>query len=194
MLCPTQAASIQWAFDKPRIDRLYDVESPGAALDRQSHRLHSLVQRPPRDVHRRCIFEWGLCLSQDLLQEIGLVRKEVADVLCSLLLIAAMTGQRQIAHPVIARLAPGGDVVNLKRHVLRPAVGTLPSPFLKQVLSNLVAGKRSLLVRGSADFGVLHLLHVELDQFEADGGDGTPSRQAAYPGQDVADPRLQRRW
>ena len=102
VLCPTQAASIQWAFDKPRIDRLYDVESTRAALDRQSQGLQSLVQRPPSDVHRRCIFEWGLCLSQDLLQEIGLVRKEVADVLCSLLVIAAMTGQRQIAHPVIA--------------------------------------------------------------------------------------------
>jgi hypothetical protein len=91
VLCPTQAASIQGAFDKPRVDRLYDVESARAALDRQSQRLQSLVL-------------------------------------------------------------------------------------------------------GSADFGVLHRLHVELDQFEADGADGTASRQAAYPGQDVADARLQRRW
>jgi hypothetical protein len=54
------------------------------------------------DIDGSGIFERRFGLSENLLQEVGFVLQEVADVLCSLLFIAAMTGQRQVAHPLVA--------------------------------------------------------------------------------------------
>ena len=85
-------------------------------------------------------------------------------------------------------------MLDFKRHIFCPAVGTLPSPFLEQVLTDFVSGKRALLVLPPADFRVLHLLHVELDQLHAACADGTQSRQAPYPGQHVTQSADLRGW
>jgi hypothetical protein len=83
------------------------------------------------------------------------------------------------------------DVLDLQGHAGRTAVSTAPAPLCQQVLADLVAGERALLILHPRDFRVLHLLGIELDQFQADRLDRGQPAQAGDPGLHVGDPACQ---
>src|SRR5579859_6547321 len=74
------------------------------------------------------------------------------------------------------------------------AVGTHPVPFLKEVFAHLVALQCPLLVLDPADFRVLHLLRVELDQLLDEPTDWHQFLQALDHGLDVVDHTAHGRW
>jgi len=116
---------------------------------------------------------------------------ERLDRVISLLLVAGTAGERQVRDPVRPALRPGPDVVDFQRNVLCPAVGAGPAPLLQEILPDLVPGQGALLVIGSGNLRIFHLLHIESDQFLADGCDGSQFPKPIHPGRGRVDPVLQ---
>lgn len=64
-------------------------------------------------------------------------------------------------------------------------------PLFQEVLADLLADQRSLLVLDTADLWVLHLLHVEAQQFLGQCGNRNHPGYPTNPGHDSFDPVLQ---
>ncbi len=58
-------------------------QAPTTRLERQAGGLEALKETPARRIHRRRLLEWRLCLGEYAGQDIGLVGKKGADLLCS---------------------------------------------------------------------------------------------------------------
>ena len=112
--------------------------------------------------------------------------QEFADIPIALALVTGSTGQRQVAHPV--RTVPGSrlHMIELQRDIAGITVGALMVPLEQDVLSELIARKRSVLIIHAFDIRVLQGLGIETRQFMADGADGAEPHQAAHPREHVA--------
>src|SRR5581483_9917197 len=84
------------------------------------------------------------------------------------------------------------DMLDLQRHVLCSAVDTLSAPLFKQILFDLIAVECALLIFNPTDLRMFHFLQVELDQFLADGHNGTHVPESIDPGEHVDHATLER--
>ena len=96
-------------------------------------------------------------------------------------LIAGMTGQRQVGHPIGAAPRLWNDVFLFERHVGDATVGAVVPPFEQEILPDLEAKQRPALVFEATDFGVFECLHVEVDSFVGQVRDWTPAQIANSP-------------
>jgi hypothetical protein len=85
-------------------------------------------------------------------------------------------------------------MLDLQREPRLVTIRTASFPFLQEVFSRLVASERPLLILLSLDAGGFKHLHVEAHELLADAAHWRVATQASHPGQDVAQPTLQRGW
>ena len=150
------------------------------------------MQGPSRRIDGGSILEGSLCLSQNTREEIRLLSQKHPNILVAFGLIAGITCQAQIADAIRSPVDFGLNMLYLQRNMLRPTIATGPSPLLQQILPEFIAKERALLILQAADLGVLHPLQIELDQFQADGADGTQPHEPPRPGQHIGNSALQR--
>ena len=79
-------------------------------------------------------------------------------------------------------------MVDLQGNIFVPPVGAGAAPLFEEVLPDLVAGQRSLLVFDAAYLRILHFLKVEPHQFLGKSGDGNEPPEAFDPGDGRVDP------
>jgi hypothetical protein len=84
-------------------------------------------------------------------------------------------------------------MLNLKRDLLASAVATGSLPLVQQILLDFIAKERALLILQAANLWMVHLLQIELDQFQAKSAYGTNSPQSLHPGEHVGHSAFQRR-
>src|SRR5258708_18207133 len=154
----------------------------GQAKDAQG--LNKLISS---GIDRRCITERHFGLFLDLRMS------PFGGSLIPLLLIAAVTGQRQIRDAVGPAPAAGSDVVYFKWRLHLPTIGAPVLILEKQIGSRLPPGQFAVLVVHPLDFRVLEQVRVEAHPLDLDAADGRPLSQAIGPGEDVADPGGDRR-
>ena len=87
---------------------------------------------------------------------------------------------------------PWHNMLNLQRSVGCATIGAAPPPLLEQILLDLVPCQSPLLILHPTELGVLHELSIELDEFQADSADGTPTSQPLHPGEHIGETTLQR--
>ncbi len=165
----------------------------GGELHRQAPGLQGIGQRPTRGINGRRVAQRPLGLGRNGAQPLGVLGQEVFDAARALFLVAAGAGQRQVGGAVAAAQGLGLNVFNLQREILGAAVGALALPFLQQVLAQLVAKQRALLVLDAIDFRVLQRLRVKAHELRADGAHRCPALQALDPGHGRVHAVLKRR-
>jgi hypothetical protein len=84
-------------------------------------------------------------------------------------------------------------MLNLKRGIFASAVATGSFPLFQHILLDFIAKERALLILQAANLWILHLLQIELDQFQAKSVYGTDAPQSFHPGENVRHSALQRR-
>ena len=167
--------------------------APRAGLDRKSGRLETFEQSPPGGVDGRRIFQRGLGPGADPFQNIRPFCQKPLDRTISLLPVAGPAGESQVGDSVRSAKAPGMDVVDLQRNILRLAVSAGPAPLVQEVFPDFVSGQCSLLVFDTGNFRVFRLLEVELHEFLADPRDGNELPEAFDPGHRGLHPVAERR-
>src|SRR5260370_27458137 len=72
-------------------------------------------------------------------------------------------------------------------------VGPPASPFLEEVLADLISCQIALLILNACYFGMVHELRIELDQLHADLCDRAQTHQPPCPGKRIGHSALKRR-
>src|SRR5450759_895174 len=129
------------------------------------HGFGTNESQPTCCIDCRCILERRLRLCEDAPEHIRLRCQERPYILSPLLAIARLTRQRHIAETIRATFSARMDMLDLQWDILRATIGAHPVPLLKQIFACLIALQGALLVLDALDLGLLHSVHVELDQF-----------------------------
>lgn len=82
-------------------------------------------------------------------------------------------------------------MLDFQRNILFPTISAAPLPFFQQILANLVAKQRPLLVFHATDSRVLDLLQIKPHRLDRNAGDRAEPLQPFYQRQDVVYPGLQ---
>src|SRR5260221_8018799 len=159
----------------------------GAHFYRQLYRPQPAIERPAGGVDGGGIAQGPLGL------RLHLWVPELLGSHGALVLVARLTGQREIACPVGAVACLGHDVLNLQRHARGVAVRATPPPLLQQVLAQLIAGQRPLLVLHAGDLRVDQGVRAKLHQLLPYPGQVGQAAEPATPGVHVGEPAFQRR-
>jgi hypothetical protein len=118
---------------------------------------------------------------------------ELLGGLRAFLLVARFARQREVGDAMGAAPRPRDDVLDLQGRIGRAAVGAAAAPLLQQILPDLVARQRALLVLHAADLGVRKQLRIEAHQLHTDGGERHEPPQPVDPGEGRIDPVLEAR-
>ena len=110
----------------------------------------------------------------------------------ALFLIAWPAGNGQITYPVRSAAHLGDQVLDLERPITLSAVGACPAPLVEQILAHFIPGQFALLIRSSADLGILHQLGVEPHQLHAGSSNRAEMAQPAHPCQRGQDAMVER--
>src|SRR5260370_14184880 len=86
------------------------------------------------------------------------------------------------------------NMFHLQRNISLSTIGTGASPFVEQILSNLVSCKCPLLILNAFDFWIFHQLHIKSDEFQTDGYDRANFSETLYPCEDIGYPAFERWW
>ena len=111
-------------------------------------------------------------MEKNVFQPFWLIGQEEFDRVVAFRFIARPAGKCQIAGPVGSSRRKRGpwsarnNMLNLEWDVRCIAVSALTAPFFEQILAQLVARQRSLLISDTGDLGVLHLLQIEPDSLD----------------------------
>ena len=111
-------------------------------------------------------------MEKNVFQPFWLIGQEEFDRVVAFSFIARLAGKCQVAGPVGSFCRERGpwsarnDMLNLEWDVRCIAVSALTAPFFEQILAQLVARQRSLLISDTGDLGVLHLLQIEPDSLD----------------------------
>lgn len=188
-MMPEQPSGRRWA-DVGRIQpvRFGDAallpvplgSSSRARLDGQPSAFEAFVQCPPYTIEGCGILERMHCLRLD----VG--KAELLRGAITFLLVASLASQRQVGHPVTASAHFWYDVLDLQGRARLLAISALVAPLEQQVLFELVAGQRAVLVCCPRDLGILQGLGVEACRLIRKRADRAPTPQARYPGLDIA--------
>jgi hypothetical protein len=137
----------------------------------------------------------------DASESVRVALQELRERPAPLVVVAAFTGDGEVADAVRPALAPWVDVLDLEWHVLLVAVGALPLELLQEVLAHLlilhvvevpvVTGQLALLVFDPADLRILLLLKVEAHQLLRQRRDRDEAHQPPHPGLHVRDPAFE---
>lgn len=163
-----------------------ELRAPASAdLDRQAGGHQPPIERPTCLVDRRGVLEWaaGLCL------DVGVTK--LRSGLRAFPGITRFTRQGEVMDTVGAAPRLRDDMLDLKSDILRAAVGAAAAPLFQHIFAYLVARQRALLVRHTADLGVLHELRVKPHQLGADSGERHEPLEPADPGERRSDPVLE---
>src|SRR5216683_670067 len=162
-----------------------------ATLDWQAQRFQMLKQGPSGRVYGGGVLQRFLGLIENLLEHLWFFCQEDLNILSPFGQIARFTGQTQIAEAIAALFGSRPDMLHLEGNAGLLAIATCPLPLFEQVLLDLVALERPLLVFQVADLRVFQRLQIEADQLLADSHDRGNAAQPFNPGHDVADSALQ---
>ncbi len=157
--------------------------SAGTCLDGQSSSLQAFVERPPRIIGGGSIFKRGLRLDMG--------EPEFMRCLVAFLLVALLTGQRQITHPMTAPAHFRHDVFDLQGYARSLAVRALMAPLEQQVFFQLIARQGAVLVFCSLNFRILQGLGIEARRLVRNSTQRAPPRKPRYPGLDVLNATFQ---
>jgi len=138
-------------------------------------------------IDRRCIAQRHFGLLLDLRMP------PFGGCLIPFLLIAAVTGQRQIRDTVGPATAAGPDMVYFKGRLPLPTIGASVLILEQQIGSHLPPGQFAVLVFHPLDFRVLEQVRVEAHLLDLDAADGRPASEAIGPRDEVFDPGEDRR-
>ena len=83
-------------------------------------------------------------------------------------------------------------LLDLERPITLSAVGACPAPLVEQILAHFIPGQFALLIRSSADLGILHQLGVEPHQLHAGSSNRAEMEKPAHPGQRGQDAMVER--
>src|SRR5258706_7508256 len=147
-----------------------------------------MQERPAAGVHRSGILERA--------PRVRLYARipELVGGLGALGRVTGLAGDGEVADAVRAASCLGHDVLDLQGHILRATVGAPPAELLQQILADLITGPFALLVFHFTDVRLLKKLCIEADQLLRDSANGSIPSQSRYPGQHIADARLQGGW
>jgi hypothetical protein len=132
-------------------------------------------------------------LSQNASEQIRLSSQKHPNILRPFGLIAGVAGQTEVADSICSSVGLGLDMLNLKRDPLASAVATGSFPLFQQIVPDFIPKERALLILQAAHLWMVHLLQIELDQFQAKSAYGTNSPQSLHPGEHVGHSAFQRR-
>jgi hypothetical protein len=159
---------------------------------RQPETFQLFDQGQTRGVHRCRILQGCFGLALNLGEQIGLVLQEHLDRQDTLLAVARLAGQAQVADPIRTTLALGLDVFDLQGQIFLLAISALMLPLQEQVFPDFVPGQGALLILDTLDVGGFQKLRVEAYLFDRNGGDRHHAPHFPSEGQYVVDPGTQR--
>lgn len=169
--------------------------SAGAVDDGDASRLERVGDFPTDAVDGSGIFESRFCVLGSGYYFFSEVRIfDVIGVLLALLGVAGRASEGQVADAVGASQRFRKDMFDLEWRIFRTAIRAFAAVLLQQILANLVAVQRALLILDALYFGVIHQLGIEPDQFKRETIDRIDLAQPVDPSFDVVDARHQAWW
>src|SRR5262249_27343350 len=171
-------------------------QSARSRFNRQPNAFESIQERPPCRVDGRGILQGRLCLRFHMAEIFATQALVLFERQIAFLFVVFATSANQITNAIRSASRPGDNVINVQDLIARTVVAGVSASvieFDQDVFAQFKALKFALLILETLDFGILHQLHVEFDQFKRNAFDRICASESARPGIDILDAALERR-